>query len=210
MNGINPNGEQPTRASIRETQGENAFTTPAPIMLQPQTPEPPAPPNPQRNWKKAIVIAGSFLAVVAVTIVATVFLMSRFAKADLSVDDNESATYIVSGSIKVAGEPPSYDQFMSSHGDCRALDGYDDVEKGARVILRDDKDEIIGLGVLGKGTAGYIAPGKKLKTSGCEFSFSIRDVEIPEGFASIEVGNRTPHILRSSELLYPIRLTLGY
>lgn len=35
MNGINPNGEQPTRASIRETQGENAFSAPDPAPAVP-------------------------------------------------------------------------------------------------------------------------------------------------------------------------------
>ena len=89
---------------------------------------------------------------------------------------------------------------------CRGEGGYDDIQEGTQVTVRDETDAIIGTGRLSQG---------KLTASGffgkCRFEFTIRDV--PEaGFYTIEVSRRGGLTYSAEELdglSWMVAFTLG-
>lgn len=65
---------------------------------------------------------------------------------------------------------------------CHGYQGYDDIDEGTSVTVYDATGKIVGAGVLSQGT--------KTTLGGCEFTFSVPDVPVGQGFYQVEVASR--------------------
>ena len=94
-------------------------------------------------------------------------------------------TFTAEGTLTVM----PYDGWDASHtrkgSVCIGSGGFDDIEPGAPVVVRDSKGERVGLGMLGFGTltaGGYAGT--------CEFMFTVEDIPVSGDIYSVEVGSR--------------------
>ena len=103
--------------------------------------------------------------------------------------------------LTVVGDLTLYDYDIETYGgECYGVDGYDDLEGGAQVVVRDAEGKSVGLGSLD--------PGVKVRRGECRFDFEVTDVPPGLGIYSVEVSHRGEIQFKESEA-EQISLSLG-
>lgn len=91
----------------------------------------------------------------------------------------------------------------SDAGDpCYGVNGYDDINAGAEVVVRNSAGETVGLGEL---EPGEVYP---LNGGSCDFDFFVDGVTDPDDFFSVEVAGRG-EISFTRDEASSIRVSLG-
>lgn len=102
-------------------------------------------------------------------------------------------------SVDAGNTVPSQTEY-SDGGDCVLAGGYEDIQTGAQVTVKDQDGTVIGLGAL---DVGHIQNGK------CQFGFEVPGVPEGRNFYSIEVSHRGALQYTRATLDQPLALTLG-
>ncbi len=113
----------------------------------------------------------------------------------LAIPAQAASTHVLTGTITLE------DTFRDTR-DCTGSEGYDDIQRGAQVTVRDAKNKLIASGQLG--------PGSPDKFGFCAFAFKFK---IPEAtFYTIEVAHRgglTYSAKKLAKQKYAVIFTLG-
>lgn len=120
-------------------------------------------------------------------------------------------------SVSMAFSGTDYENWpLEDGGTCIADDGYDDINEGAQVTVKNEAGEVLGVGALSSGvqtgSEGFSYQDFLREYTGaiCSFSFSF---EVPGGasFYSLSVGNdnRGEITYTAEELAEGVFLTLG-
>ncbi len=112
-----------------------------------------------------------------------------------SVTESISTTFTVSGTFALTDR----DGFFRYQGSCSGDGGYDDIDEGTQVVIRDGNETKVAIGALG---AGFPSRGT------CVFDFSVPDVPKGGGIYSVEVGHRGEVSFKETEA-NTLALTLG-
>lgn len=107
----------------------------------------------------------------------------------------ESETLNVSGSFTLT----DYDTYFQ--GRCSGTGGYDDITRGAQVVVRDGDGKTLAIGELGQGRAE--------DSFTCAFPFRVESVPAGEAFYSLEVAHRGEVTYSADDIIGPIEMTLG-
>lgn len=185
----------------------------APASGAPATPltsaAPSAPAHPSRGSGRWLLIAGGVVALVLL-IGAAAFIATRgenapSAGADAATTPTPTASdttasagpaaFNVSGQLDLVGR----DNWLKVGGNCFGVDGYDDIDSGAQVVIRDGDGTKVAIGAL---EDGYVQNGD------CIFLFFVTDVPEGGGVYSVEVAHRGEVAFSESEAGV-LHLTLG-
>lgn len=95
-------------------------------------------------------------------------------------------THTITGTLELRGERSGmYRDMMVIDGNCLGYGGYDDIQPGAAVTIRDGDDKTIAIGRLEIGSFEPVGT----KTGKCTFPFTVENVpDVP--FYSVEVSHR--------------------
>lgn len=174
--------------------------------LSPTTPagtiSPPAPRNSRRRKMLAVVAVAALAGISA----AGAMLFFRGNDAVGHVVPAIAEKHTVSGTMTVYAGTLGYKfgEFCSGRG------GYDDIQVGTNVTIKDGTGTIIGTGSLGRGRAAEPV-GVENYALGCEFSFRVPDVR-KAAFYEVEVSHRGGLTFSYDELKtkgWFVRATLG-
>lgn len=158
-------------------------------MAMPDLPAPSGPPSPmgQPHERKGarwmvplLVVSGGINVVLLALVIALAVGSGSDASEAGSTDGSESeksATMTVSGTITLTDS--GVDEV---DGECWGTGGYDDMQGGTQVVVRDADGKTIGAGSL---DAGY-SDGSVV----CVFPFNIHDVPAESSLYSVEVAHR--------------------
>jgi len=105
------------------------------------------------------------------------------------------ATFNISGQLDLQGR----DNWLKAAGNCFGIDGYDDIDSGAQVVIRDGDGTKVAIGAL---EDGYVQDGD------CIFLFFVTDVPEGGGVYSVEVSHRG-EVAFSEDEAGVLHLTLG-
>lgn len=89
------------------------------------------------------------------------------------------ATFTATGTLQLSGG-----SFYPKGKPCSGSDGYDDIQAGAQVVVRDGDGTSVGLGSLGPGVSD------KRFSVYCVFPFEVPDIPSGGGIYSVEVAHR--------------------
>ena len=89
---------------------------------------------------------------------------------------------------------------------CHGQSGYDDIDEGAQVVIKDGDSKRIAVGSLGAGT--LMTSITDAETPRCEFTFKVKDVPDKGSIYTIAIGNRDDYTFKKSEAS-SLALSLG-
>lgn len=148
-----------------------------------------------RRLLKPLILVGLLI---TAGVSATAFALSQ-----------ESDGHTVSGTFSVTD--PDMRRTGPQEGPCSTEGGYDDVQVGLRVVIKDGSGSILATGALGRGEwAPHRVSGVSYEKV-CRFSFAVNDVPDSD-FYTIEVGRRGELSYSKAELEaldWTVAFTLG-
>lgn len=102
--------------------------------------------------------------------------------------EDQPETLDVSGQLDLAatGNGVLADNRRKGAG-CVGQNGYEDIQTGAQVVIRDEAGKTVGIGKL---DAGTMATGLYATNAHCTFNFTISDIDSTADFLSVEVAKR--------------------
>jgi hypothetical protein len=101
------------------------------------------------------------------------------------------------------GGPGWFGTDPSPGGDCYTGGGYDDIQSGAQVTVKDESGTVIALGALDPGHSDDVL------SRTCVFGFVAADVPGGKSFYTVEVAHRGELKYTPEEAARPLELTLG-
>lgn len=112
-----------------------------------------------------------------------------------------SNVFGIQGVISVdAGKTVPGQTEYTDGGNCVLAGGYDDIQQGAQVTVKDQSGTIVGLGAL---DVGHIQTGR------CVFGFGVDDLPEGKDFYTVEVSHRGELKYTREGLRESLTLTLG-
>ena len=110
-----------------------------------------------------------------------------------------------SGHIVLASGGNPAENIEWDHGNCVGVDGYDDVNEGATVTVKNDSGKIVGVGTL---DAGEFVHRASDVPADCSFAFRVTGIPADSKFFTVSVSHRGEITVPKAEL-HSIALSLG-
>lgn len=143
------------------------------------------------------------VAVLGVVVVAIVLVVVLGGEDDDAAKD-DSAAEADPETFDVSGEMALYDfdgNILRYQGTCSGYGGYDDMDVGAQVTIRNAKGETVAVGALDE--------GRPEGRGTCIFPFTVEDVPAGESIYSVEVSHRGEISFKEEDAEVGLSLSLG-
>jgi hypothetical protein len=169
-------------------------------------------PQPPRRRRTGLIVAAvvGVLVVVAATAAATVALTSGRTEKP-TVRTLTPTSFQVIGVIRLQRGGFIWGEAGDADLRCHGWQGFDDIQSGAQVIVRDSAGTTVATGSLDQGKAENIVDsgqGFKHATT-CALSFTVNGVPAGKKFYSVEVSHRGQQQYNEDRMHSPISLSLG-
>jgi hypothetical protein len=191
-----------------------AMTSPAASPeYVPQSPFVPEPPQ-KRNRTFVVAMVVAVLVVAAAAAAITVGLTrgnDKPTSRSLSTLTPTPAVFQVLGVIRLQLGGFTWGEAGDSDLRCHGYQGFDDIQSGAQVIVRDSAGTTVATGTLDQGKAENIVDsgqGFKQATT-CALPFTVNGVPAGKNFYSVEVSHRGQQQYNEQQMHSPISLSLG-
>ena len=162
-----------------------------------------------KRWRW-LLAGAAVIALVAVAVLVTL-LVTR-PKQQPAPAAAPPAPFTVTGAIVVPADILSSGQAVGES--CATDDGYDDIQAGAQVTVKDAAGTVVAVGRLQAGTVAELygegdMPALLGYASKCTFAFDVTNVPAGQQIYSVEVSHRGELQYNRDQLDQPLALTLG-
>jgi hypothetical protein len=142
-----------------------------------------------------LAIAGMTVIIVLLAVVVVLLVSDRGPSDAAAANDPAEAapdTFTASGELQLIGS------VGGDKTDCYGEDGFDDLQTGTQVVIRDASGDTVAIGELGIGTIPQKFRMGSL-TIACSWTFAVEDVPSGSTAYSVEVSHRGEVAFKESE-----------
>lgn len=169
-----------------------------------ETAPPPVPPRRPRWIVPAIVGAVVVLLLAAVAAALFWTLGQRGARPSTPVAATTPATFTARGALQLDDVGPKW----KTGSGCAGSGGYDDIQGGAQVVVKDRAGTVLAIGELAAGLVDHHPTIEDAKI--CLFLFSVFNVPAGQGIYGVEISHRGVVQFNEADLFAgEAQLTLG-